>query len=262
MDSEEATAPEAQAAEPQPPLTSELYHSVIMRPVDFPFCFAALTNIYNTIDTNGLDVNTTANAIGCFLNNPDCNYLYIAGLSGSHADGFFADLRNALDEEPEICFHDSLDTLAGSPHPKHIVRLYDLNPQVPTKRQEHRILRFFLNTEYDHFSPDEFSSYIFCGNGENGPIERYECKDPNNMLCVRTRFSNMRACGICFWIPIKGKLEDPILMDFIDEAPEYECDEAAVAHPLGVPPNVFKDFLSDTDYDFSSADTYNSDCEW
>lgn len=271
MDSEEqastsAAAAAAAASTPMevddPPATSELYNSVIMRPVPFPLCFAALTNIYHTIEINGLDVNTVSNAIGNFLNSEQVNFLYIAGYRGTHADFFFEDLRNTLEEEPEIGFHTSLIMLATTPFQKNVVRVYDLDPLVPTHRDNHKIIEFRRTVpQYEPFNDEEFASFIYCGNTENGPTPRYECHNPRGLLCVRRSLSNRRACGICFWIPMKGKMQEPELLGMISDSDTEDQDEAAVSYPLGTHPRVYTNYLTSTDYDFKSSDTYDSNCE-
>lgn len=229
---------------------SELFLSVIMRPVRYPVCFAALTNIYTTVEINGLDVNAVANAIGTFLNDPEVNYLYICGRRHSHADGFFEDLRNALDEEPEIQFIPRVTDIERGGPPKKIVRVTRANAVVPTRPHQHRILEFGNSVDpYDNFGSDELCSFVYCGNSEDGPVEKFACKNEDGKLCVDRRISGREPCGSCFWVPLKGKLEEPTLMDFLGGETDHETDDGIVAHPLGIPPKVYRDILSTTDSD-------------
>lgn len=243
--------------------TSELYISIIMTPVRYPRCFGGNTNVYKIIYRNAMDNNTVANALGQFLAWSKINTLYITGTTESHGEPFFHDLRVALQEEHEIKFFQSIEEAQRSTAAKKVVRIRSLIRGFPTLTSNHRALEFRNRNyqRYRHFNREDFATYIYCGNSENGPLHQFECRSSDGVLCIRRRYTGVKACKVCFWVGRKMRLNavtefDPTELD--------EIDEGIIAEPLGIPEDIYSRHI-DEETDVAtmySSDTYDSDCDY
>lgn len=248
----------------QLPSTSPLFNSLIMTPVQYPFCFPSITPLYRTIIREGFDINAVAHAIATFLNDPLVNHLYIAGSAQSNAARFFIDLRHAIGNEVEVGFYCGLQQLLDSNKTKRVVLLVEYEGDLPTLACEHKGLNFMRNRiGYEPFTREHLASVVYNGNCHRGPIEYYECKSLTGFICVRRRYSHTKACGVCFWMPTKGRLIGP---NYSRLRPEHDVvefiDEGVVAEPLGVTEDLFRYYVSDTDISLHSDDGWDEDCDW
>lgn len=225
--------------------TSRLFRALIFTPVNFPSCFAGTGPVKKNLDRNGLDPNVVANAIARFLILPEIKYLYIAGNSGSHACLFFEDLSEALKNEPEINICSDSDFLDLEKDGKFIIRQFGLSNHLPTSATSHVVLQF-RNTNRDfylNFAREHLAAFVYCGNSEQGPLIAFECRSKSGIICVRRRFTNLRTCGVCFWVQEKSRL-GYVTME--KTAPKFNPEDYLHC-PLRVPPYLFTDYFSDTD---------------
>lgn len=242
---------------------SELYLSVIMTAAGYPKCFGGNSPVYADIYRNGMDNNTVANALGQFLAWNEINTLYICGRRNSHAEPFFVDLRNALDEEPELTFFESIAESKLTFSPKKIIRVRNLRREFPTLSATHRALEFRNDNlnRYKPFNRVELAAYIYCGNSQDGPLHQFECRSRDGVLCIRRRYTGIRACKVCFWVGTKARLDGVYP---VNPAGAEDVDEGVVAEPLAVPDSVFQKYiLEETDVEtMNSDDSYESDCDF
>ncbi|QEJ80748.1 hypothetical protein PAV19gp29 [Psittacine adenovirus 3] len=239
---------------------SALYLSLIMHPADFPLWCGAHTNTCRNIVANGMDENTVANALGEFFCSDEVNVLYIEGAVGSHAEPFFRDLEQCLRPEPELVFLRSPAEVV--PGAKFVIRLVGDNVELPTEAGTHRVLHFpRRGGGYRPFDRSDFCCFLYCGNTEEGPHGNFRCRNPTGRLCVRRRYGGGRTCGVCFWCPMKKRLERP--MPPLGEADEEFLDEGCVAEPLGVPRDFYRTRFSDAESDPPETDEEpDSECDW
>ncbi|CDO33888.1 protein ORF52 [Pigeon adenovirus 1] len=244
-------------------LTSPLYHSVIMTPVPYPFCFARMTPLYDNIVREGFDISAWANAMGGFLNCQAIHTLYLIGSVRSNATRFFLDLRRALLEEPEVGFYCGFPPVPA-PKPKRVVLLVGYPTMLPTHAWEHRGFNFVRNDcPYDSFTRQHLASLIANGNTERGPVCFYECQSETGFLCVRRRYLGVPTCGVCFRIPTKSRLLGPNPYDLrpVRDRVEY-VDEGVVVEPMGIREQLFEHYVSDSEPLTPSESDGESEIDW
>nr|WGL40778.1 hypothetical protein [Tawny frogmouth aviadenovirus A] len=237
--------------EEKPP--SDLYLSVIMTPVPYPKCFAALTPIYETLERNYLDVQPVSIALGQFLNNKTINTLYIYGEVDTNAWPFFQDMRAALEGEEELDFCSCIEEVEMSEKQKQVVFLSKYDYDIPTPSEKYWAIPLLTNKPYTHFTREDLASLVACGNAKGGPNPKYACRSEQRMLCVRRRFIDKRTCGVCFKKPLRMRLEYPDRLNPAKDLPLL--DVGIVTEPLGIPRELYARVLSDTESDSFSEDS-------
>ncbi|AIZ35790.1 hypothetical protein PAV19gp29 [Psittacine adenovirus 3] len=241
---------------------SALYFSLIMHPANFPLWCGAHTNTCRNIVENGMDENTAANALGEFFCSDRVNALYIGGAPDSHGELFFRDLERCLRGEPELVFLPSAAAYEGTPGVKFVIRAVDEESELPTEAGTHRVLHFpRRGGGYRSFDRSDFCCFLYCGNTEEGPHDYFRCRNPAGRLCTRRRYGGGRTCGVCFWCPMKKRLERPT--PHVSEEDEELLDEGCVAEPLGVPRDFYRSRFSDAESDPPETDEEpDSECDW
>ncbi len=246
---------------------SQLYVSVIMTPTLYPDCFCGSGPIQRTLLRHGFDPSSIANGLGRFLavDENGVDFLYIVGTPQSIAESFYMDLKRCLQQENEITFHTGLNTVATAPTWKHVILLLTENGSygVPSEAYEHVILEFGHNYDaprfYLPFERGHLAAFVYCGNSNDGPIDKFRCRNPDGVMCVRRRFKGARTCGICFVIGCKHRMRAPWVSGRFD----YDTyDEGVVSDALGTPNAVFTDMFSDTDVSSIGESDEISDEDW
>lgn len=222
--------------------TYNLFQSIIYTYVPFPKCFAGNGPLKSIFEINGLDPYVVANGVGRFLHDDSICFLYISGHDESHASLFFENLKTVLQNEP-ISFCSDSEQIHSAASGKIVVRHRSLNRTFKTEAPNHIVIEF-RNTavsKFLTFTKEDFAAFVYCGNSKEGPLETYKCRDRNNVMCVRRRFTNKKTCGVCFWVPEKNKMKYAIL----DK--KRKLLEKSHSEPLQVPRELFAEYFSDTD---------------
>ncbi|UJZ92528.1 hypothetical protein [Barthadenovirus sternae] len=199
-------------------MLSPLFESVVFTHVTFPYCYGGNTEISKVIEANYLDVSTTCNLLGRFLNE-EISTLCVIGDVNSHADFFYVDLMNILSVEIEF-----IEKM------KSIQRIYSVND---VENMTNFLGIEFRNSDrmlYNNFSREDFAAFIKCGNW-NGPNDKYKCLNYRNIACIKRRISGEFSCGICFYENI-----NPFLRPFENiNIDNYEDDDdGIVVDHLGI----------------------------
>ncbi|UJZ92527.1 hypothetical protein [Barthadenovirus sternae] len=223
--------------------STTLYNSIINTTVDFPNCFAGNLQITTLLDINFANIAAVANAFGRFFTSDYINSLYIVGGDRSHALYFFNDLQCALESENELGFYtDDMESTDG-------VKSIFYKQIVPSNVSDNMIVLEFSDTSipYEHFSRQDFASFVYCGNTEYGPIDKFACK--RHAICINRQFSHRRPCIVCNRPNRKERLKPVTILNVWSE--DY-LDEGVAVEPLGIPKALFLMNFDTTDSDTDS----------
>lgn len=210
-------------------------------------CFGHNTTVCRILRENGFDVSAVANALGRWL---CCGYvdtLYIQPFNYDVGVAFFNDLKNALRDIPEVTALDDLSLVLRTSGKKLALLPPYVNP--PTLPPRHLVLRFMnMTTLPRSFDRESLAGFVYCGNTEDGPLEKYRCQEEEGNLCVRAGISRELPCGKCFSNGIKGRLRT---MWFPAATSEF-IDEGVCCEPLGFSKDIY---MWEQSSDESDSDT-------
>ncbi|AIZ35789.1 hypothetical protein PAV19gp28 [Psittacine adenovirus 3] len=240
-------------------VTDELYHSLIMSPVEPSECFAGLGPLAYVLELNGLDLGAVGAALWDFMCLDSVTRFYVVGCSRTHAPLFFRDLRAALVDEREIGFSVGQP---GSCRRKTVVYLGRRGRKMVFDCAAARAIVFpSLSAErYSRYTRGDLCAFLFCANGEDGPQEGSRCCNPRGRLCVKSFMSRV-SCGVCFHRPGSPKMAPPSLGRLLDALDLVDVDEGVVAEPLGIPKEVYLLALEESDFELDIDELQISDSE-
>lgn len=214
--------------------TTDAYVDLIMTPVQRPWCYGHISTVCRILRENGFDVSAAANALARWLCAGPVDVLYVQPYNWEVGNAFFEDLAAALTGFVEVNVTRNVSEVLRLSGKKLVLLPPFRNP--PTIYPRHVIFRF-MNTlaPVRRFTRQCLASFVYCGNTEDGPLNKYECMEDSGLLCIRASISLEHPCGNCFSNGIKGRLRNMLVPATIED----NQDEGVVCTPLGVHEEIY-----------------------